>query len=166
MTKILTAEQIGVIRADVKKHLQYNKSLTAGSLTPETTLSLLDTLDKWRKTLHDLTPMGSEFVNDPEYCATYIKERIGSTVKLHMQIHELKEQLESWKHAFDQVVDAKDRIVSERDSLKEQLVTTTAELLQLRAQIALTTPELLPEPYVDQTHNVVVDTSESDDLKI
>jgi len=34
-----------------------------------------DLLWRYKKALEGLTPNGSEFVNDPEYCAEFIRER-------------------------------------------------------------------------------------------
>lgn len=40
--------------------------------------SKLTLLLRYKRELENLTPGGSEFVNDPEYCARYVKNRIDS----------------------------------------------------------------------------------------
>lgn len=55
--------------------------------------SLIDENEKVKRLLHDLTPGGSEFYNDPEYCAKWIREsRTDSHYSLANIITQTKEQ--------------------------------------------------------------------------
>ncbi len=42
--------------------------------------------EKFKRLLHDLTPGGSEFYNDPEYCAKWIRENRDSERKTLKEI--------------------------------------------------------------------------------
>lgn len=54
--------------------------------------------EKVKRLLHDLTPGGSEFYNDPEYCAKWIREnRTESHYNMGGIIKDLKAQLEAAK---------------------------------------------------------------------
>lgn len=55
--------------------------------------------EKLRRLLHDLTPGGSEFYNDPEYCTKWIREnREKSHYHLVAQIKKLKIDLNNYKN--------------------------------------------------------------------
>ncbi len=55
--------------------------------------NLLNENEKIKKLLHELTPGGSEFYNDPEYCAKWIKEsRTENHYLLSNKIKDLKEK--------------------------------------------------------------------------
>lgn len=68
---------------------------------------LIETLqkenEKIKRLLHDLTPGGSEFYNDSEYCAKYIREsRLSELTSLKqiivtqkLEIRDLKEEIQS-----------------------------------------------------------------------
>jgi hypothetical protein len=45
------------------------------SATPEEIERLVDTVWRWKRALEGLTPSGSEFVDDPEFCAKYVKDQ-------------------------------------------------------------------------------------------
>lgn len=54
--------------------------------------------EKVKRLLHDLTPGGSEFYNDPEYCAKWIREEREECAALQRgTIKELKAELEAAK---------------------------------------------------------------------
>ncbi|MDZ4346125.1 MAG: hypothetical protein U1E51_27245 [Candidatus Binatia bacterium] len=51
----------------------------------------------WKKAIEGLTPSGSEYVDDPERCATYIRDRFAGPKMvrdLREQVAELREALE------------------------------------------------------------------------
>lgn len=51
--------------------------------------------EKLKRLLHDLTPGGSEFYNDPEYCAKWIREeRLSTKQELTKRISENKKEIE------------------------------------------------------------------------
>jgi hypothetical protein len=45
------------------------------------------------KLLEDLTPGGSEFYNDPEYCAKWVKEQVQSVPRLMLPIKRENDKL-------------------------------------------------------------------------
>ena len=61
-----------------------------------------DNWDKWYKEVYDiplqrLTPQGSEFVNNPERCFSYIKDLLNSGFEARKEVIRLKRQLKKLK---------------------------------------------------------------------
>jgi len=56
--------------AHIKARVEYNLGLS-----PEDARFINDLLWRYKKALEGLTPGGSEFVNDPERCAEFVRER-------------------------------------------------------------------------------------------
>lgn len=59
---------------------------------------------RYKKALEDLTPSGSEFVNDPEYCAEFVRDRQRNL--LHV-LAEQKKQASEDIHRLLSVIDLK-----------------------------------------------------------
>ncbi len=47
------------------------------------------------RALESLTPNGSEFVNDPEACAAFVKDRLDFVIKLAKESNALRKALEN-----------------------------------------------------------------------
>jgi len=78
-------------------------------LTPTTTKGelLQDENDKLKRLLHDLTPGGSEFYNDPEYCAKWVREsRQQHHYSLARQIVNLKNERQKLLDSNQKLLDA------------------------------------------------------------
>jgi len=70
--------------------------------------------------LHDLTPGGSEFYNDPEYCAKWIrKEREECAALQRGTIKELKAELEATKQMEAKLREALERIKNTYDNVED-----------------------------------------------
>lgn len=69
------------------------------------TTNIQQELEKLKRLLHDLTPGGSEFYNDPEYCAKWIREnREENHYALAGQIKKLKQELETGANQYAKAV--------------------------------------------------------------
>ncbi len=83
-------------REKARQHLRNNPRPQKETVPPLTTTKgelLQDENDKLKRLLHDLTPGGSEFYNDPEYCAQWIREnRQQHHYSLAQQIVNLKDE--------------------------------------------------------------------------
>lgn len=78
-------------------------------------LKLLNNLDKietenlkLKKLLEDLTPRGSEFVNDPQYCFDFVKKELRS---IPAQILPFKQRADKLKEVNDSLLEALKAIV-------------------------------------------------------
>lgn len=58
-------------------------------------------VDRWKKAIEGLTPSGSEFVNDPEFCAAYIRKR----TEYPRMIIELRERVKELESALQRHID-------------------------------------------------------------
>lgn len=77
-----------------------------GYIAGATTSSTVKELEKVKKILHELTPGGSEFYNDPEYCAKWVREnREENHYALANQIKELKNKNEELQREVERLKD-------------------------------------------------------------
>ncbi len=97
------AVAIASIYADPLEHEEYDRAkliCSAPRLAAENK-ALIDRVEKVNRLLHDLTPMGSQFVNKPEYCAKWIREnRLQEKQSLTKIIADLKKENERLKEAL------------------------------------------------------------------
>lgn len=57
-------------------------------------------LKRYKKELEGLTPSGSEFVDDPERCAAFVKDRLSFNMGLIKENRKLKAQVELLEEAI------------------------------------------------------------------
>jgi hypothetical protein len=82
----------GIIGRDCFNHIEceYITNQMQGECDYE---SVKQDNEKLNKLLYELTPGGSEFVNDPEYCALFAKEQINSVPSVIMPFKRENEKL-------------------------------------------------------------------------
>ena len=94
---------------------------------------LLKENEQLKRLLHDLTPGGSEFYNDPEYCAKWIREsrqenhyQLGGIIKETKKENEqLKEQLETGANQYAKYVMRNEELKEQVKVLRDVLEKTT-----------------------------------------
>lgn len=94
----------------------------------------LDAADKmtmrWKKAVEGLTPSGSEFVNDPEYCAAFIRKRTEypkMIIDLRAEVERLKEQEKELRKSLKEAR-------SEVSRRSGELIDLHREIKSLRAE--------------------------------
>lgn len=100
---------------------------------------LLKENEQLKRLLHDLTPGGSEFYNDPEYCAKWIREsrqenhyQLGGIIKETKKENEqLKKQIKSVEKVSYETSKANADYIVKNEQLKEQVKLLREALVML-----------------------------------
>ncbi len=108
------------------------------------------------KLLHDLTPMGSEFANNPERCAEWIREHISSLTSRVVEAQAAKGQAQrerdEWQAKLTPeyalalghtiMAEWKQTVIAERDALKEQLAAEREQARRMREALELSDADI------------------------
>lgn len=93
---------------------------------------------KLKRLLHDLTPGGSEFYNDPEYCAKWIKETRQAAYYTSVNtIKSLKSELQK------------------ANADKEELLGSLARIINAFEEDAIQSPEMTIKISVETNNNAI-----------
>ena len=136
--------------------------LTGWDRWAATVTDLLEELEQWKKALESLTPGGSEFVDNPDACASYLRDRLiypKKIIELQAELERVEKSLkvvqshaksamdklpERWNMGFQaglkQAVpyenEIQEALRAERQGRKDDNVAFTEEILRLEAENA------------------------------
>lgn len=97
-------------------------------------------LARWKKAVEGLTPGGSEFVDDPEYCAAYIRKRCNYP----RMIIEMREREAKYRELLEAAVQADLQIEYMQSKFKETGSGNSVRAQLQRAIAACTKMEVMP----------------------
>jgi len=150
MNKILTAEQLTMIRADVEAYLQNNRKLQPGPRDTETILQLLDTFDAERATVKILAEATTALLSRAEKAETELAAVLGVIDKVAFA-----GEVAEAEASFHKIENS---VRTEYHTSEAPPIPHVGEVFRYNQPLPDSPPQAqIPEPYVDQTNNVVVD---------